>query len=143
MARILGAVSVACVLAVGLAACGSSHKQPPKAPSATSALRLCLRHQGYSISPESATVRATAPKNFEFLEVWNVLNPDRIALALTISRTADGAARAALWTRKTNAKVGKGVVRAPVVRFGRIDVLWTSDPGQADKKAIYGCVRKA
>ena len=145
MARILGAVLLACVVAIGVAACGSSgsHKQPPTAPSATSVLRSCLRHHGYSIDVESPAVRATAPKNFEFLEVWNLLNPNRIALAMTISRTPAGAARAAAWTRRTNARISKGAVRAPVVQLGRINVLWTAEPGPADKTAIYGCVRSA
>lgn len=106
-------------------------------------MRLCLRHHGYAISPEPAAVRGTAPRRFEFVTVWNVLNPDRIALAITVSRTTTGAARAAAWTRRANAKIGKGVVRAPVVRIGRIDVLWTADPGQADQSDIYGCVRSS
>ena len=135
-----------CLLAVGAAGCGSSSKHPQTATAqaaGTQSLRLCLRHQGYAISPESARVRGTAPREFEFLAVWNLLNPDRIALALTISKSADGARRAAAWTRKSNAKIGKGVVHAPVVRFGRINVLWTTDPDAADRNAIYGCVRAA
>jgi hypothetical protein len=104
-------------------------------------MRLCLRHHGYAVSPESAATRGTAPSRFEFVSVWNVLNPNRIALAITISRTPTGAARAVAWTRASNKKVGKGVVRAPVVQFGRIAVLWTADPGKADKKGVYGCVR--
>ena len=73
--------------------------------------------------------------------MWNLLNPDRVALALTISKSPVGAKRAEVWTRKANARIGKGVVRAPVVRFGRINVLWTTDPDKIDKDAIYGCVR--
>jgi hypothetical protein len=133
------------LLAVGAAGCGSSSKHAHTTTKAagTQSLRLCLRHQGYAISPESARVRGTAPREFEFLAVWNLLNPDRVALALTISKSADGARRAAAWTRRSNAKIGKGVVHAPVVRFGRINVLWTTDPDAADKNAIYGCVRAA
>jgi hypothetical protein len=104
-------------------------------------MRLCLRHHGYAISPEAASVRGSAPRRFEFQSVWNVLNPNRVALAITISRTTTGAKRAAAWTRQSNAKLGKGAVRAPVVRFGRVDVLWTADPGPADKNDVYGCVR--
>jgi hypothetical protein len=106
-------------------------------------MRLCLRHHGYSISPESAATRGTAPRNFEFVTVWNVLNPNRVALTVTISRTAAGAARTVAWTRKSNAKVGKGVVRAPVVQFGRVAVLWTADPRPVDKSDVYGCVKQS
>jgi hypothetical protein len=88
-------------------------------------MRLCLRHHGYAISPESTAVRATAPRRFEFVSVWNLLNLNRVALALTISRTA------------------KGAERAPVVRIGRFDALWTADPGPADKADVYGCMRAA
>jgi hypothetical protein len=135
-----------CLLAVAAAGCGSSskHARTTTAQAAgMQSLRLCLRRQGYAISPESARVRGTAPRAFEFLAVWNLLNPDRIALAVTISKSANGAKRVAAWTRKTNARIGKGVVHAPVVRFGRINVLWTNDPDAADRNAIYGCVRAA
>ncbi len=100
-------------------------------------MRLCLRHHGYAISPESATVRRTAPGRFQFVSVWNVLNPNRVALTITISRTTTGATRAAVWTRRANARIGKGVVRAPVLQFGRVEVLWTADPGAADKSEVY------
>lgn len=146
MSRRVATALLVCLLAVGAAGCGSSgkHAQGTTAQAAgMQSLRLCLRRQGYAISPESARVRGTAPAALEFLAVWNLLNPDRIALAVTISKSADGARRAAAWTRKTNAKIGKGVVRAPVVRFGRIDVLWTTDPAPADRNAIYRCVRAA
>jgi hypothetical protein len=110
-------------------------------------MRLCLRHHGYEVSPESASVRGTAPRRFEFVAIWQLLNADpslrRVSLALTISKSAAGAARAAAWTRRENAKLGKGVVHAPVARFGRIDVLWTAEPGRADARDIYGCVRPA
>jgi hypothetical protein len=104
-------------------------------------MRMCLRHHGYSISPESAAHLRTAPPNFDFVAVWNLLNPDRIALSVTISKSVAGARRAAVWTRRLNARIGRGVVHAPVVRFGRVNVLWTTDPGAADKSDIYGCVR--
>jgi hypothetical protein len=145
VSRRLAALVLVCLLAVGAAGCGSSgkHAQTTAAAAGRQSLRLCLRHQGYAISPESARVRGTAPPEFEFLAVWNLLNPDRVALALTFSKSADGAKRAAAWTRKANARIGKGVVHAPVVRFGRINVLWTTDPDPADRTAIYGCVRAA
>ncbi len=145
MARSLASAVLVCLLAIGAAGCGSSskHAQKPPPSAGYQSLRLCLRHHGYAVTPESARVRATAPRNFEFLAVWQLLNPDRIALALTISKSEDGAKRANAWTNKSNAKIGKGVVHAPVVRFGRINVLWTNDPDAADKNAIYGCVRAA
>lgn len=135
---------LACLLVTGVAGCGSSGKDTKAADarsSAVAAMRLCLRHHGYAISPESTAVRRTAPSRFKFITVWNVLNPNRVALAITISSDATGAARAAAWTRQANAKIGKGVVRAPVVRFGRINVLWTAAPGLDDKNDVYGCVR--
>jgi len=144
MGRSVVTALAACALVAGVAGCGSSgtKKQPPRAaPSATTVLRSCLHRHGYSVSPEPAEKRRTAPARFEFSAVWNVLNPNRIALAMTISRTTGGAQRAAVWTRHLNAKIGKGVVKAPVVRFGRIDVLWTAEPGPADTSAVYGCVR--
>jgi hypothetical protein len=106
-------------------------------------LQACLRRHGYKVSAESAAIRGSAPRRFEFVSVWNLLNPNRIALTLAISRTATGAARAAVWTRKANARIGKGVVRAPVAQFGRIDVLWTAAPARRDTSAIYGCVRRS
>jgi hypothetical protein len=141
------AVALASVFAGGLAGCGaSSGKQATKqsfAQTPIGAMRVCLRKHGYAVSPESAKVRGTAPKEFEFVAVWNLLNPDRIALALTISKTEAGAKRANAWTQKTNDRIGKGVVHAPVVRFGRVNVLWTTEPDPPDESAIYGCVRAA
>jgi hypothetical protein len=141
--RNLAFVALLCLLAAG---CGGSSKHAQTTTAASAgfqSLRLCFRHQGYAITPESARIRGTAPRSFQFIAVWNLLNPNRIALAVTISKNTDGAKRANAWTRKSNAKVGKGAVHAPVVRFGRINVLWTNDPGAADKNAIYGCVRSA
>lgn len=133
-------------LAVTASGCGSSKKQAAP-PSPDQTLRLCLRQHGYAVTPESARVRATAPSRFEFLAIWQLLNQNpslrRIALTLTISKSASGAAKAAVWLRKENAKLGKGVVKAPVKQFGRVNVLWTAQPGQGDAKDIYGCVRAA
>jgi hypothetical protein len=144
--RIACLAVLACLLAVGLAACGSSGKKAA-APSPYTALRLCLRQRGYAITPESATVRATAPKRFEFETIWNLLNPDlnarRIALALAISRSEAGAQKAAVWTRDLNKKLGKGVVHAPVKRIGRVDVLWTAEPRSDEAKDVYRCVRSS
>lgn len=136
------------VLAVGAAGCGSSKKPAETAATTRSAspvasLRSCLSRHGYQVTPETAEVRGTAPDRFEFLSVWNLLNPERIALAVTISKTPAGAARAAAWTRQENEKLGKGVVHAPAVQFGRIDVLWTAAPNRADRNDIYGCVRSS
>jgi hypothetical protein len=131
---------LACLLAAG---CGSSKHAASPRTTALQSLRLCLRGQGYAVSPESATVRATAPRRFEFYAIWNLLNPNRVALAMTFSRTPAGAKRANVWTQKTNDRIGKGKVHAPVVRIGRINVLWTTDPDTADTKSIYGCVRSS
>jgi hypothetical protein len=136
---------LACLLVALLAGCGSSsrHAQASAAaPSPLGSLQVCLRKQGYQVSAEPPSVRRTAPRSFEFVAVWNLLNPDRVALALTVSKTRAGASRAAVWTRKANEKIGKGVVHAPVVQFGRIDVLWTTDPGPRDTNDIYRCVRQ-
>ena len=94
------------------------------------------------MTPESAADVGTAPRRFEFTAVWNVLNPSRIALALTFSRDTAGAELATAWTRRENTKIGKGAVSAPVVRIGRINVLWTAKPGVHDVEDIYGCVRQ-
>jgi hypothetical protein len=146
VARKVIAVAVVGVLAVSAAGCGSSGEKAAP-PSPYQSLRLCLRHHGYAVTPESATVRATAPSRFEFVAIWQLLNQNpalrRIALTLTISKSATGAAKAAVWTRKENAKLGKGVVKAPVTQFGRYLVLWTAEPGHGDAKDIYGCVRAA
>jgi hypothetical protein len=142
---VISAVLV-CLLAVGAAGCGSG-KHAAKPPSPYLSLRLCLRHHGYAVTPESARVRATAPSRFEFVAIWQLLNQDpslrRIALTLAISKSSAGAAQGAAWARKENAKLGRGVVHAPVARFGRYDVLWTAEPGPGDARDIYGCVRTA
>jgi hypothetical protein len=137
-------VVLACLLAVGAVGCGSSNKAASPKPGSAKALlpvRLCLRHNGYAVTPESVKVRRTAPKNFEFVAIWGLLNPSRIALTVTFSKSEAGAARAQAWLRKENAKLGRGVVHAPVARFGKVDVLWTAQPSAADMKGIYGCVR--
>jgi hypothetical protein len=132
------------MLVVAAAGCGSSKKQA-NPPSPYLSLRLCLRHHGYEVTPESARVRGTAPANFEFLQIWQLLNENpnlrRISLTLAVSKSPAGAGRAVVWLRKENAKLGKGVVHAPVAQFGRIDVLWTAQPGPADEHDIYGCVK--
>jgi hypothetical protein len=104
-------------------------------------LRMCLRKYGYAISPESVADVATAPRRFAFVAVWNVLNPSRVALALTFSRDTTGAEEAAAWTRREDAKLGRGAVSAPVVRIGKINILWTAKPGADDVKGVYPCVR--
>ena len=148
----LGVTLLACILAVCAAGCGSSGggstgtgTTGTTATTGTEAsllpLRLCLRKHGYAISPESIANVGTAPRRFDFFAVWNVLNPSRIALALTFSRDTAGAERAASWTRHENAKVGRGAVVAPVVRIGKVDVLWTSKPGVHDVNGVYPCLR--
>ncbi len=139
-------VGLACVLAMSTAGCGSSG---PEATTTTrrstpplGLLKTCLHKDGYAVSPESAADVGTAPRRFAFIAVWNVLNPSRIALALTFSRNTDGAEQAAAWTRRENLKVGRGAVIAPVARIGTIDVLWTAKPGVRDMKDVYGCVRQ-
>lgn len=146
MARSATLAVLACLLAAGAAGCGSSGKHAQtttttKKAAPYAALVTCFHRHGYRVSTELPSVRRTAPARFEFLNIWNLLNPNRIALAVTVSKTPAAAGRAAAWTRQENAKIGKGVVHAPVVRFGRFDVLWTAEPDQADTKAIYGCVR--
>jgi len=126
------------------AGCGSS---TPKATTTvrheTPAARLtaCLKHHGYAVTPESPADVATAPRRFKFVAVWNVLNPTRVALAITFSTNTTGAKQAVVWTRRTNAKIAKGLVRAPVVRIGKVDVLWTSTPGRRNAHDVYGCIR--
>ena len=133
---------LACLLAAAASGCGSSSKPVPTSPEATLLpMRLCLRHHGYSVTPESASVMRTAPASFEFVAVWDLLNPARVAVTLTVSRSAAGAARVAVWTRRENAKIGKGVVVAPVVQLGRIDLLWTAKPGRGDTSGVDVCVR--
>ena len=107
-------------------------------------MRTCLRKEGYTIAPESAADLRTAPHRFEFIAVWNLLNPSklRVALALTFSSDTAGAEQAAAWTRRTNTKISRGKVLAPVVRIGKVDVLWTAKPAAPDVKDVYGCVRR-
>jgi hypothetical protein len=105
-------------------------------------LKTCLQRNGYELTPESPADVATAPRRFEFTAVWDVLNPSRVALALTFSRNTDGAEQAAVWTRRTNSKLARGAVSAPVVRIGKIDVLWTSKPGARNMNDVYGCIRR-
>jgi hypothetical protein len=140
----------ACLLAT-LAACGSSSPTGARTPtttarasaaSALTPLRQCFRRRGYGVTPDSPSALQTAPRRFELVTVWNLVNPNRLALAVTISRSVRGATRAAVWTRKLNAKLGKGVVKAPVVQFGKLNVLWTDEPDPPDKAKIYGCVRR-
>jgi hypothetical protein len=136
---------LACVLAAGAAGCGSSGGKPTVTSRAVSppiSLRLCLRKHGYAVSPESIADLNTAPRRFDFVAIWQLLNPSRVALALTFSRDTAGAERAAAWTRRENAQLGRGVVLAPVVRIGKIDVLWTATPGVHNVNAVYGCVRQ-
>jgi hypothetical protein len=140
------AVAVLILLAGGAAGCGSSSKHVRTSTAARSplaSLQACFRHHGYAVDVEPRRVRGTAPRDFEFVAVWNLLNPDRIALAVTVSKTPRGATRAAAWTRRTNKRIGKGAVTAPVVQFGRLNVLWTADPDPRDKHDIYGCVRQS
>jgi hypothetical protein len=147
MGRRVALTVVACALALLAAACGSSGRPSTvtsgRAASPLEELRMCLRQHGYAISPESSAVRATAPRRFDFVAVWNLLNPSRVALALTFSRDPAGAERAAAWTRRENAKIGRGSVLAPVVRIGSVDVLWTAAPGRHEMNDVYGCVRQA
>lgn len=102
----------------------------------------CLGRNGYQVTPESPGDVETAPARFEFTTVWNLLNPSRVALALTFSKSTRGAERAAAWTRRENTKLGRGAVKAPVVRIGRIDALWTATPGAREAKDVYGCIRR-
>jgi len=134
------------LLALGAAACGSSgkgHGAHAAAPNPLPAIRICLRRHGYTISPESQKAIKTAPDRFELYEIWNLVHPDPagVSLALAYSRSNAGAAKAAVWLRAYNKKLGKGVVEAPVVRFGRVDVLWTAKPSARDKSGVYGCVQ--
>ncbi len=51
----------------------------------------CLGRNGYQVTPESPGDVETAPARFEFTTVWNLLNPSRVALALTFSKSTRGA----------------------------------------------------
>lgn len=144
-ARAIGATLI-CVLATAAAGCGSS---PPKSAqtvskprvSTLSRVRSCVQRRGYIVTPDTPAALQTAPRRFEFVAVWNLARPQRIPVAVTFSRNVGGASLAATWTRAENKKLGKGVVDAPVVRFGKIDVLWTAEPGARQVREIYGCVR--
>ena len=106
-------IGLACVVAVSAAGCGSSgHGTTTAARSASplAPLKTCLRRKGYSVTNESAADVRTAPRRFEFTAVWNLLNPSRVALALTFSRDTGGAKQALAWTRATNKRIGKGAV---------------------------------
>jgi len=105
-------------------------------------VKTCLRKNGYTVASESAADVGTAPRRFEFIAVWNLQNPSRVALALTFSRDTSGAQQAAAWTRRENSKIGRGAVIAPVVRIGKIDALWTAKPGVHDVKDVYSCIRR-
>lgn len=129
----------------GLAACGSSpvHAKAKTSPreSPIAALSRCLQARGYAVDPESLENVETAPRRFEFLEVWNLEQSAHISFALTISKSVQGAAQALVWTRAENAKLDRGAVAAPVVRFGKVDVLWTAAPRHRDTALVYGCLR--
>jgi hypothetical protein len=141
-----------CLVALCAAGCGSSRHAAATTTAATTttapkppaygALMSCLERSGYGVTPESPAELETAPGRFEFTAVWNLLNPSRIALAMTFSRNIAGAKKAVVWTRRTNARVGRKVVAAPVVRFGKIAVLWTATPGARSARDVYGCVRR-
>jgi hypothetical protein len=137
-------IGLAFLLAVSAAGCGSSGRGATtsvRRAAPLASLTTCLRRKGYVVTPESAADVRTAPRRFEFTAVWNVLNPSRVALALTFSKNTVGAEQAVVWTRRTNSKIGRGAVSAPVARIGKIDVLWTSKPGIRNMKDVYGCVR--
>jgi hypothetical protein len=138
-------IGLACLLAVSAAGCGSSGHGATTSTQAVAplvSLKSCLQRDGYTLTPESAADLGTAPRRFEFTAVWDVLNPSRVALALTFSRNTAGAKRAVVWTRRTNAKLARGAVSAPVVRIGKVDILWTSKPGARNMKDVYGCIRR-
>lgn len=145
MKRSTPVLAVSLLLAtVALTGCGSSGNGKPKAKASVSpvtVLKRCLRAQGYTVEPESPEDVHTAPRRFAFVSVWNLVQPANFTLALTISKSTHGAAEAVVWTRAENAKIGKGVVRAPVVQFGKIDLLWTAVPNARDVREVDGCVR--
>jgi hypothetical protein len=139
-------IGLACLLAVSAAGCGSSGREAATTAGRSTALfapvKTCLRKNGYTVASESAADVGTAPRRFEFIAVWNLQNPSRVALALTFSRDTSGAQQAAAWTRRENSKIGRGAVIAPVVRIGKIDALWTAKPGVHDVKDVYSCIRR-
>lgn len=137
-------MGLVCLLAVGAAGCGSSGRgatTSARPPAPFGSLKTCLSRKGYRSTSETAAAVRTAPRRFEFIAVWNVLKPLKVALALTFSRDTGAAEQAATWTRRENAKIGRGAVSAPVVRIGRIDVLWTGKPAAQYAKEVYGCVK--
>jgi len=139
------AIGLACLLVVSAPGCGSSGRGTTtsgRRAASFGPLKTCLQRNGYTVTAEPAADVGTAPRRFEFVAVWNLLNPSRVALALTFSRDTAGAKQASAWTRSENSKIGRGAVIAPVVRVGRIDVLWTAKPGVHDLKDVYGCVRR-
>jgi hypothetical protein len=150
MSRRFAALALVCLFAVSAAGCGSSHhaakppapKPPAPKPAPFASLESCLESHGYAVTPESPADVATAPARFQFTGVWNVVNPSRVAFALTFSRSLTGAKQAVVWTRRSNAKMGRSVVAAPVVRVGLIDVLWTATPGTANTTDVYSCIRR-
>ena len=129
----------------GLAGCGSSpvhaKLKSRRSESPIAALSKCFQSRGYAVDPESLENVETAPRRFGFLEVWNLEQSEHISFALTISRSVSGAAQAVVWTRAENAKLDRGAVAAPVVRFGKVDVLWTAAPRPRDTVLVYGCLR--
>jgi hypothetical protein len=148
------AIGLACLLVASAAGCGSSsHKaatttttqktttattQETGAPFAP--LMTCLEGIGYNVIPESPGDVETGLPRFEFITVWNLQNSARVTLALTFSRTTHGAEQTTIWTRREDSKIGKGVVAAPVVRIGKINVLWTAKPRVRDARNVYGCI---
>ncbi len=142
--RLASAVLI-CLLATVSAGCGSSSPKRVQRPAAATLTptRLCLRRHGYRITPDSAAALRTAPSRFDFIAVWNLVPSNGIALALAISRSVAGATRAAVWTRREHARLYKGLVAAPVVRYGRIDALWTAKPGRRDVTVIRGCLHSS
>jgi hypothetical protein len=150
MSRRFAALALVCLFAVSAPGCGSSHhaakppapKPPAPKPAPFASLESCLEGHGYAVTPESPGAVATAPARFQFTGVWNVVNPTRVTFALTFSRDLAGAKKAAAWTRETNAKLGRSLVAAPVVRIGLINVLWTATPGPPNTTDVYGCIRQ-
>ena len=148
--RSLG-VALVFVLAAVSAGCGSSSHGSARTTTQTTAthateasklaaLEYCLRQNGYIVTPDSPAALKTAPRRFEFIAVWNLQNPNRVPVSVAISRSLAGATRAAKWTRKFNAKLGRGAVKAPVVQLDTIDVLWTMEPRPPDRRNVYSCV---
>ena len=141
------------MLAAVSAGCGSSSHGSAQSTTQTTthatqasklaALEYCLRQNGYVVTPDSPAALRTAPRRFEFIAVWNLSNPNRVPVAVAISRSLAGATRAAKWTRTFNVKLGRGTVKAPVVQLDKIDVLWTMEPRPPDRRNVYSCVIKS